>query len=349
MYNRRYQSLQRSFRSAHHQRRDPTHNLTENLSPIESVGAISYIHVAAGRRTSESGAQRESMHTGDDATAQPIHGGKSKGKGKGWFSFGRKGKQQRVVQQRSSSMDNDNMLHVTTSPDPPFSPLSPPPSVDELLDSNSYREDTRETSVEREGARYTSDEGDMVVGSMDLEQFGGSDDDVREESRGAVVSPITAITGSEHAEQNRESSPAAVTLRSEREGPLVPNPQRIRFGSRSDRRQRNRGGADTDEETDVVLSQRNSLASPDHEIDRELERERERAKEQDRDQPSAKSKGSKKKSVSKGLLKSPGLKFITRPDLYSFLNTAGVSTGEMRAVPYSRLSLLSSFLLTGSW
>ena len=230
-----------------------------------------------------------------------------------------------------------------------FTGRTPPPSVDELLDSNSYREDTRETSVEREGARYTSDEGDMVVGSMDLEQFGGSDDDVREESRGAVVSPITAITGSEHAEQNRESSPAAVTLRSEREGPLVPNPQRIRFGSRSDRRQRNRGGADTDEETDVVLSQRNSLASPDHEIDRELERERERAKEQDRDQPSAKSKGSKKKSVSKGLLKSPGLKFITRPDLYSFLNTAGVSTEEMRAVPYSRLSLLSSFLLTGSW
>ena len=238
MYNRRYQSLQRSFRSAHRQHRDPTHNFTENLSPIESVGAISYIHVAGERRSSDSGQQASEPEGAADDSSLQAQGRKSKGKGKGWFSFGRKSRQQRITQQPSSSLDNDDVLQVSlTSPDPPFSPLSPPPSMDDLegdLDHRSRGRDIREVSVEREITRATSEEGDMMVGNLELEQEGG-------ESRttAGAASIIAAIAG-DTTTQNRESSPAAAESTEQNRATGAPVTQRIRFGSRAGGRQRNR-------------------------------------------------------------------------------------------------------------
>ena len=324
MYNRRYQSLQRSFRSAHRQRRDPTHNFTENLSPIESVGAISYIHVAAERRTSDSGPQASEPEAATNSSTLQAEGRKSKGKGKGWFSFGRKSQQKRIAQQPSSSLDNDDVLQVSlTSPDPPFSPLSPPPSMDDLESNLDRGRDMREVSVEREVTRAMSEEGDMMVGNLELEQEGREYEGGSRSTAGAA-SIVAAIAG-DTTTQNRESSPVTNTEQSSGTGAAPVVTQRIRFGSRTGTRQRNRNGADTDEETDVVLAQRNSMVSPEREVEREVAGEHEREKK-DRDKPkdptTSKSKG--KKRISKGLLTCPALKFIVRPDLYAFLNTAGV-------------------------
>ena len=334
MYNRRYQSLQRSFRSAHQQRRDPNRTFSQNLTPVESVGAISYIPV-------NSGTNRQGSSEGEGATeASTLPHRGTKNKSKGWFTFGRRGKHQRITQQTSSSSSTeaDEALHISlTSPDPLFSPLTPPPSMDdfESTPSSHTRSPEQPTSEDRERRMDVPDDGDMMVGRLELEHERG--DGRRAEGEGVeraeTAALIAAINASDPTQQQRESQERSSLTTSSQEGVVSVRPQRIRVGSRTSRQTRERSGTDTDEETDV-LSQRNSMASPEEREREREEREREREeKEREREKPasqesSTKSKHGKKRGLSKGLKSSPALKFITRQDLYSFLNTAGVSRGE---------------------
>ena len=123
MLNRRYESLQQSFRSAHRQSQRRVKTLN-NLSPVESAGAISYL---PGESRGGNNVDNQVSPSVPSATSRTKKERKSEKKSK-WFSLGRKS--HRTVSQSSSIDPNDNIIPVV-SPDI-LSPITPPPSFNEL-------------------------------------------------------------------------------------------------------------------------------------------------------------------------------------------------------------------------
>ena len=314
MLNRRYQSLQRSFRSAHHQRRDPS--LPTTLTPIESVGAISYMPL-----------QRESPQP-PSATGPRSKKGKSKSAK--WFTFGRKSHTSTIPQSPATSETSDDVLPISTRGQSPdiFSPLSPPPSLEELgisLDtSEGFREHHTDSTTTERGINVTADS-NLIFGPPEIEN-----------SNAALI----AIVNSEepHTPHNVEEGTrtSAVVTDLDRAAAVVAH-QKM-HARRSSRESSHQEGGDTDDETNVVVSPRSSvLSSPTEEQQPDVRVPREREVQQETEEQNRKESVTSNESketgtkivgqlkLSEGLKQSPALKFITRHDLYTFLNSAGVS------------------------
>ena len=316
MLNRRYQSLQRSFRSAHHQRRDPT--LPTTLTPIESVGAISYMPL-----------ERESSQTSPAAGPRSKKG---KSKSAKWFTFGRKSQSSTIPQSPATSETSDNVLPISTRGQSPdiFSPLSPPPSLEELgisLDtSEGFREHHPDSTITERGINMPPDNS-LLFGPPEMERSGNA--------------ALIAIVNSEesHPPRNVEEGTrtSAVVTDLDRAAAVVA--QQRMHARRTSRESSHQEGGDTDDETNEVVSPRSSVLSspteeqqPDARVPREREVQQIETEEQNRKESvtsiDSQVTGTKivgQLKLSEGLKQSPALKFITRHDLYTFLNSAGVS------------------------
>lgn len=323
MLNRRYQSLQRSFRSAHHQRRDPT--LPTTLTPIESVGAISYMPL-----------DRESSQT---SSAAGPRSKKGKSKSAKWFSFGRKSQTSTIPQSPATSETSDNVLPISTRGQSPdiFSPLSPPPSLEELgisLDiSEGSREHHADSTITERGINIPPDS-NLIFGPPEMERS----------SNAALI----AIVNSEESYPPRNveegTRTSAVVTDLDRAAAVVA--QQRMHARRTSRESSHQEGGDTDDETNEVVSPRSSvLSSPTEEQQPDVrvpgEREVQQTEEQNRKESvtsiESQETGTKivgQLKLSEGLKQSPALKFITRHDLYTFLNSAGVSRKVVFALNY---------------
>lgn len=331
MLNRRYESLQRSFRSAHHQRRVQTQN---NLSPVESAGAISYLPSDSVGGVGDRGSRhRGSTESEDPSVPSSIARSKKEQKSdkkKGWFSLGRKNNRS-VSQSPTVSDRHDNIIPIVSSPDI-LSPITPPPSLDELGLSlppplpHPLSNGTQSDSIEI-----------GVVGDLELEQ--------RNENEGVLIER----NGDEAMTSHRNS--AAAILDAMNRSSTQPRPQsnveenvspthrvtnldQVRTAAKAQRkisaarkhRSQSKGSGDTDDETDI-RSPRTSVVSADIQShDPEDKDDEEEALSDNEELKKQKAVGSKRK-LSKGLSECPALKFITRPDLYTFLSASGVSGG----------------------
>lgn len=352
MLNRRYQSLHRSFRTAHHRRRDPTQeDFPTNLTPVETAGAISYLP----------------LETPSDTGTTPRVKKERQKSTKNWFTFSRNKSRHKAVSPQtssSSSITSERLSPTAITPDDIFSPLSPPPlSLEELGISGAYTPSTvtannntantdtsngptdstevsigpealiaiidqpcppnnneqntsteEQQSVTNEQSIPTRNEQRMSTGGMANEQHISAGGVASEQhiSTGGVASEQRISTGATDLDQ----AAAAAVMR-----------QRIRT-SRTSTRQSEGGGGDTDDETNETLSPRTSVTTPQPEettptititpVESTGETVREKKKQGLKVAAPAK--------LTEALKMSPALKFVTRPDLYSFLNSAGVST-----------------------
>ena len=325
MLNRRYQSLQRSFRSAHHQRRDPS--VPTTLTPIESVGAISYMPL-----------ERESPQP--SSTTGP-RSKKGKSKSAKWFTFGRKSHTSTIPQSPATSEISDDVLPISTQGQSPdiFSPLSPPPSLEELgisLDtSEGLREHHADSTITEREINVPADSS-LIFGPPEVERGGNA--------------ALIAIVNSEepHTPHNvEEGTRTSVVVTDLDRAAAVVAHQRM-HARRSSREGSRQEEGDTDDETNVVVSPRSSvLSSPteeqqsDDRVPREGEVQQE-TEEQNRKESvtsnESKETGTKivgQLKLSEGLKQSPALKFITRHDLYTFLNSVGVSRKVIFVLNYS--------------
>ena len=337
MLNRRYQSLHRSFRSAHHERRDPSSGLTTNLSPVESVGAISYIPIDANRRGSS---PRGSLdNTSDDASGtSPSSGtGYRNKKGKksnksGWFTFGRKSRT--VVSESPSTSDSqDDSIPISgqiINHDMLFSPISPPPSLEELgisLPPPVGITTNHEGEISRERRLDFPEESGLLVGGLEIDIDRETDSDAH---TSVTTSAILAAINSEPHPQSRVNGDAnemGIETQNQRfshvtdldRAAAVIAQKKLRSNARRSSSQ-DQEGEDTDDETNV--SPRSTSVTP---VDMSHDQEQlSPDQEEEKDVDSKKRKFSRK--LSKGLMECPALNFITRRDLYTFLSAAGVST-----------------------
>ena len=337
MLNRRYQSLHRSFRSAHRERRDPSSGLTTNLSPVESVGAISYIPIDANRRGSS---PRGSLdNTSDDASGtSPSSGtGYRNKKGKksnksGWFTFGRKSRT--VVSESPSTSDSqDDSIPISgqiINHDMLFSPISPPPSLEELgisLPPPLEITTNHEGEIGRERRLDFPEESGLLVGGLEIDIDRETDSDAH---TSVTTSAILAAINSEPHPQSRvngDGNKMGIETQNQRfshvtdldRAAAVIAQKKLRSNARRSSSQ-DQEGEDTDDETNV--SPRSTSVTP---VDMSHDQEQlSPDQEEEKDIDSKKGKFSRK--LSKGLMECPALNFITRRDLYTFLSAAGVST-----------------------
>ena len=354
MLNRRYESTQRSFRSVHRQRR--VQNVTR-LSLVESVGTISY-------QPSES----ESLENREPNAAPPSvsrdkKGRKSDKKSK-WFSFSRKSNST-IPQSNSGLGAQDNIIPIETSPDI-LSPITPPPTLEDLgvplpapptslMDSLSYSDRQQESS---DNTR------EMVVGSLEIER--------PEQEATGNTDRVAAILDAINRSDTQPRPQSDVTPSDEESQAMSPTHRpsdldRVRAvqahknisAARRSRTsmQNEREGGDTDEETDVNVQPPRKSSTPDAPPSREEsqgvdsgnEREVTVAKEQKDEEKQAEEeeriksdRAGSRKRVLKGLKESPALKFITRPDLYTFLSSSGVSQLSFLLLSLSTVLLTSS-------
>ena len=314
MLNRRYESLHRSFRSAHHQRRKVQTLNDSQLTP--STGAISYL---PGDSAGNGG--RSSEPTAPLARTKKEQKSEKRGR---WFGLGRRSN--RSVSQSSVTSDpHDNIIPIV-SPDI-LSPITPPPSLDDL--GISLPPPLADPIPN--GGRRDSDT--MVIGSMELERENGNESE-QNGNQDRVAAILSAInTTSTGGTLPRPQSPVNSE---EGEVPLSPThratdldrvkavkAQKQLSLARKNRQSQQEMGGDTDEETDITIH-RTSVVSVNAQSDRSsVSPERGMASEEEQGEGLKRSVGSKK--TSKGLMESPALKFIIRPDLYTFLSQSGVS------------------------
>lgn len=342
MLNRRYESLQRSFRSAHHQRRIQTSN---NLSPGESAGAISYLP----------GNRRESDELATPAPVASNRGGSSKKEQKKsrWFSLGRKN---RSISQSAPDPQDSNIIPIDI-----LSPITPPPSLDDLGISLPPFSNSQTTPISNGELEREPDLGDHGTRPESSQHRS-------ENNRNSVLAILDAMSSSEpHPSSNTQPRPKSTDQPphpqtttpevDEEEPPLSPTHHRATdldtmrqvqkkiSLSRISRRSQQDDGGDTDEETDVRPSPSASVEPTEVTStgeggsseggDTPGKEEGDETDDQQQQFTRQRSSGSKRK-LSKGLTESPALKFITRPDLYTFLNSCGVRNSDLQytCTPY---------------
>ena len=352
MLNRRYQSLQRSFRSA--QRRNP--GPATSLTPTNAAGAISYTLAedrqlqrldlaeqdrSGTRRRSDQGRNQRRLSEEDALSNSRAKKGRSKSS-KGWFSsLTRKAKSPASIQQRpiSDGGSGDHVLPIAspTTADM-FSPLSPPPNIEEFSSSSSPHGSFAEGEIVAHHS--VSEEGQSALAES-LEQSGAE-------------SIIAALSVAEGAEV-RESRLSNIT--DEDRAAALKARKRIRSTVRTS--QSSGLGPDTDDETNYGSSsvspeqqaeedegdaQREESEEEEEEKgEREAESEKDAEKDQSKEGGSQRSfKGTRK--LPRGLRNCPALQFITRQDLYTFLNSAGVSLVLLDRHDNARTSLTCSLL-----
>ena len=349
MLNRRYQSLHRSFRSAHHHRRNHSQqDFPSNLAPVESVGAISYVPLD----------NSETQDTAGDRGRRKDKG-KSSTPSRGWFNFSRKSTNQRMVRQaESTSTISSDTIEVTSPPGPIdiFAPLSPPPpSLAELGITDSveprppepHPPEPRPLGPQESISSPTSSQQGSIT-----ESNGTINNELENTLTGQEA--LIAIVDQTHPQSEPEPRPPVSTDLDQAAAATVLQQQQRRRG-RNSRTSHHSG--DTDDETNEGVSPRNSVVispspnrgdPPTEAATRGEEAQGEQSAstaESTETPPTAtpthkesQSHGDRKKTRKKGGVKvaspikfsdalknSPALKFITRPDLYSFLNSAGVS------------------------
>ena len=337
MLNRRYQSLHRSFRSAHRERRDPSSGLTTNLSPVESVGAISYIPIDANRRGSS---PRGSLdNTSDDAsgTSPSSFGtGYRNKKGKkpnksGWFTFGRKSRT--VVSESPNTSDiQDDSIPISgqiINHDMLFSPISPPPSLEELgisLPPPVGITTNHEGEIGRERRLDFPEESGLLVGGLEIDIDRETDSDAHTSVTTTAI--LAAINSEPHPQShvNGDANEMGIETRNQRfshvtdldRAAAVIAQKKLRSTARRSSSQDQEGG-DTDDETNV--SPRSTSVTP---VDMSHDQEQ-LSPDQEEEKDIDSKKGIFSRKLSKGLMECPALTFITRRDLYTFLSAAGVS------------------------
>ncbi|XP_003383206.1 PREDICTED: uncharacterized protein LOC100640398 [Amphimedon queenslandica] len=362
MLNRRYQSLHRSFRSAHHHRRNHSQqDFASNLAPVESVGAISYVPL-------------DSSETQQDATGERGRRrdkGKSSTPSRGWFNFGRKSTNRSMTRQAesTSTISSDTVNIEVTSPPGVidiFAPLSPPPpSLSELGITD---------SVEPHLPEPRPLEPQESISSLTISQQGSiteSNGAINNELENTLTGQegLIAIVDQTHPQVEPEPHPPVSTDLDQAAAATALQQQQRRRGWSS---RTSHHSGDTDDETNEGLSPRNSVViSPAPSREDQPTGTAARGEETQGEQPASttestetpptapptttpthkesQSHGDRKKTRKKGGVKvaspikfsdalknSPALKFITRPDLYSFLNSAG----EAGEVFFSQRSLM---------
>ena len=357
MLNRRYQSLHRSFRSAHHHRRNQSQqDFPSNLAPVESVGAISYVPLDSSETqrdtTEERGRRRDK--------------GKSSTPSRGWFNFGRKSTNRSMTRQaESTSTISSDTINIEVSSPPGvidiFAPLSPPPpSLSELGIADSVEPHPPEPHLQERRPLEPQES----ISSATISQQGSiteSNGTINNELENTLTGQegLIAIVDQTHPQVEPESrSPVSADLDQAAAAAALQQQQRRR--GRSSHASHHSG--DTDDETNEGLSPRNSaVISPAPSRGEQPTDTPTRGEETQREQPASTTEpteapptapptvtpthkesqphGERKKTRKKGGVKvaspikfsdalknSPALKFITRPDLYSFLNSAGVSS-----------------------
>ena len=314
MLNRRYQSLQRSFRTAHHRRRDPTHeDFPANLTPIESVGAISYMPLES---------EDAGDHHGNAAVSSSERTAKNRKSktNRSWFTFGRKS---RTVTQSSSSI-TDNMIPVnlTTPTQDIFSPLTPPPTLDDLgvsLElSTSAGNNNVAADIERSSVGL-----DALIAVVDSTGPHPPRESLRNSSS-QRVSRVSQTGSDTEQRSNRTSGGSAVVTDLDQAAAAAVLQQRTsRRISRESRGFNQQQEGDTDDETNEVVqsvrvSSSDEIARSEDGID---------VKEHDITVDDERKDISfiDQQKLTDGLKESPALKFITRSDLYTYLNSTGVS------------------------
>ena len=333
MLNRRYQSLNRSFRTAHHRRGHTHQDVPGNLAPVESVGAISYVPTESSETSREEERRRRGKKDKN----------KSSTPSRGWFTFGRKSTRSMTQHAESASSISSSTIEVTTPSTTTldiFAPLSPPPSLAELgigasVDPPSLetQESTASTSSSQRAASTTEANGTI---NQELEStLTGPDalvaiiDETHPQPESQPRPP-----GEQRASTDIDQAAAAAILQQQR--------RRVRASHTSQH------SGDTDDETNEGMSPRNSIVVSPPQPSETTPPTRSDETQADQSQASTvavpqapptgkEQQGEKKRSRKKGGVKvaspikftdalknSPALKFITRPDLYSFLSSAGV-------------------------
>lgn len=245
---------------------------------------------------------------------------------KGWFTFGRKGKT--VGQSSSSITDNTIPVNLTTPTQDIFSPLTPPPTLEDLGISFSLDSTVPATSSTTDTTTNTT----TTVGST---ATGGPTNSTVESSvgRDALIAVVDAsephlsqnnVSGSGTSQRGNQtvqrSSGGVVTDLDQAAAAAVIQQRRISHTRRISSQQHHEG--DTDDETNEVSSGGRVSTASEGGMS-ETSAEQTVAKEQEEREEEEKEIDEQK--LSDGLKSLPALKFITRPDLYTFLNSAGVS------------------------
>ena len=296
------------------------------------MGAISYIPT----ESSETSREEERGRRGKKDK------NKSSTPSRGWFTFGRKSTRSMTQHAESASSISSSTIEVTTPSTTTldiFAPLSPPPSLAELgigasVDPPSLetQESTASISSSQRAASTTEANGTI---NQELEStLTGPDalvaiiDETHPQPESQPRPP-----GEQRASTDIDQAAAAAILQQQR--------RRVRASHTSQH------SGDTDDETNEGMSPRNSVVSPPQPSETTPPTRRDET-QADQSQASTvavpqapptgkEQQGEKKRSRKKGGVKvaspikftdalknSPALKFITRPDLYSFLSSAGV-------------------------
>ena len=258
MLNRRYESLHRSFRSAHHQ----SHRVktVNNLSPVETAGAISYLPGNSSNRQGD-GVEHEVPSVPMALTRNKKE--RKSDKISKWFSLGRKS-HRTVSQSSSSSTDPQDNIIPIASPDI-MSPITPPPSFDDLgitlppllpvfnggQQSELIEHNTLLDSMELE---HGDENRNQTEGNENRNQTEGNENGTRN-SVAAILDAINTTSGAQSLPQSTisdENEPVSPTHRAtDLDRVRAIKAQRKISAARRDHQSRQEEGGDTDEETDV--------------------------------------------------------------------------------------------------
>lgn len=350
MLDRRYQSLQRSFRvprGGDRPRGRGQHQQQGSHAHLPSSGSVD------NQSLTLTLAEAEAMfrgNAGGSSSNGTRMGGKKKSSGRaGRWLFGRKSS--KTIQQQGGSNSSEDDTLMVTSPPPLESPASL--SAQSSRESSTVRSGSSEPEVAAEvggvsGESVAEETTEMTVvveprqNGMEPEQRASTSSDnslpsdqvflpaQAEEQRSSEPRP--GEIESETAPRGDDSSTLgiAATLRSDpivRGSGLTSMDQSaaMRARSRSQARRSQRRASDTDEDTNLEGSARPSSSS--------VIRTREGSSPPPPSSVSEEAgsgegveKAEKERSVrplSEGLSLSPTLKFLTRKDLYTFLSSAG--------------------------